>query len=222
MKRLLFLISLLSLTGCIRADIRVYNTRAFVMGYQGMNRIYITQGNTIGDKKLYYHVNFSRTNERWGIFFEDGRDYYEELCEKHNDTYYNRRVEINHSVVGPTPWLRCARDFVGLEVWSSADWDAEHPAGTSLNDLTRFSSETPWPYIRSGYVEKYSDEKDGEYYPIDKLVAELTPDDMTLLPEYGFRIAFKKLAAEHGKHTLFVRLTADDGTVFEASEEAEF
>ena len=75
--------------------------------------------------------------------------------------------------------------IVNLEVWSSADWDAEHPAGTSLNDLARFSSNTPWPYIQSGYTQKYHEQLNGEYYPVDKLISELTPDDMTLLPRGG-------------------------------------
>lgn len=219
MKRLLFLAGLQFLAGCIKADIRAYDTRAFVMGYRGMSGISVTR---IKYAEWAYAVNFHTTKERWGIFFDEGRDYYDELCEKHNDTYYNRRVEINHNVVGPTPLLRCARDFVGLEVWSSEDWDAEHPAGASLNDLALFVSDTPWPYIRSGYTEKYSEEKDGEYYPIDKPVAELTPDDMTLLPEDGFKILFDAPPAESGTHTLFVRLTADDGTVFETSKEIEF
>lgn len=85
---------------------------------------------------------------------------------------------------------RCFRDFVNLEVWSSADWDAEHPAGTSLNDLARFSSNTPWPYIQSGYTQKYHEQLNGEYYPVDKLISELTPDDMTLLPRGGFYFRF--------------------------------
>ena len=107
-------------------------------------------------------------------------------------------------------------------VGSSADWDAEHPAGTSLNDLARFSSNTPWPYIQSGYTQKYHEQLNGEYYPVDKLISELTPDDMTLLPRGGFYFRFVTRPAQPGKHTLFVRLTADDGKVFEASCDVEF
>ena len=117
---------------------------------------------------------------------------------------------------------RCFRDFVNLEVWSSADWDAEHPAETSLNDLARFYSNTPWPYIQSGYTQKYHEQPNGEYYPVDKLISELTPDDMTLLPRGGFYFWFVTRPAQPGKHTLFVRLTADDGKVFEASCDVEF
>ena len=58
--------------------------------------------------------------------------------------------------------------------------------------------------------------------PVDKLISELTPDDMTLLPRGGFYFRFVTRPAQPGKHTLFVRLTADDGKVFEASCDVEF
>ena len=148
------------------------------------------------------------------------KDFYNQLCEKHNDVSYNRRVRVYFYDQGLNP--RCFRDFVNLEVWSSADWDAEHPAGTSLNDLARFSSNTPWPYIQSGYTQKYHEQLNGEYYPVDKLISELTPDDMTLLPRGGFYFRSVTRPAQPGKHTLFVRLTADDGKVFEASCDVEF
>ena len=81
------------------------------------------------------------------------------MTEKHNDVSYNRRVRVYFYDEGLNP--RSCRDFVNLEVWSSADWDAEHPAGTSLNDLARFSSNTPWPYIQSGYTQKYHEQLNG-------------------------------------------------------------
>ena len=79
-----------------------------------------------------------------------------------------------------------------------------------------------WPYIQSGYTQKYHEQLNGEYYPVDKLISELTPDDMTLLPRGGFYFRFVTRPAQPGKHTLFVRLTADDGKVFEASCDVDF
>ena len=76
-------------------------------------------------------------------------------------------------------------------------------------------------YIQSGYTQKYHEQLNGEYYPVDKLISELTPDDMTLLPRGGFYFRFVTRPAQPGKHTLFVRLTADDGKVFEASCDVE-
>ncbi|MCM1151150.1 MAG: hypothetical protein NC209_05755 [Alistipes sp.] len=217
MKRLLFLLGSLFLTSCFIGGSDVYYCRAFVMGYRGMDGIYITQGTN----KLYYDIVFSWSREEWGVYFEKERDYYEALCQKHGDVSYNRRVRVFHSV-DPIPRMCCARDFVELEIWSDTDWDADHPAGTSLNDLLHFWSTTPLPYIRSGYTEKYSEEEDGEYYPISKRVSELTRDDMTLLPHEGFFVHFDRLPQIRGNRKLFVRLTADDGTVFEANKKVEF
>lgn len=45
---------------------------------------------------------------------------------------------------------------------------------------------------------------------------------MTLLPRGGFYFRFVTRPAQPGKHTLFVRLTADDGKVFEASCDVDF
>ena len=69
-------------------------------------------------------------------------------------------------------------------IWSvsSADWDAEHPAGdVRLNDLARFQQHA-LAYIQSGYTQKYHEQLNGEYYPVDKLISELTPDDTALCP----------------------------------------
>ena len=152
------------------------------------------------DFGLGYSVDFVGEGE-WDIAMSGKKkDFYNQLCEKHNDVSYNRRVRVYFYDQGLNP--RCFRDFVNLEVWSSADWDAEHPAGTSLNDLARFSSNTPWPYIQSGYTHKYHEQLNGEYYPVDKLISELTPDDMTLLPRGGFYFRFVTRPAQPGKHTL--------------------
>ena len=217
MKKLVLLLCVLSVVGCVKSY-EDYYTRAFVLKYESMCTISVGLSQ---DNPLEYHVIFvGNGTTYWGI--DSGKrelDFYNQLCEKHNDVSYNRRVRVYFYDQGLNP--RCFRDFVNLEVWSSADWDAEHPAGTSLNDLARFSSNTPWPYIQSGYTQKYHEQLNGEYYPVDKLISELTPDDMMLLPRGGFYFRFVTRPAQPGKHTLFVRLTADDGKVFEASCDVE-
>ena len=215
MKKLVLLLCVLSAVGCVKSY-EDYYTRSFVLSYGNMRGISVA----MTDFGLGYSVDFVGEGE-WDIAMSGKKkDFYNQLCEKHNDVSYNRRVRVYFYDQGLNP--RCFRDFVNLEVSSSADWDAEHPAGTSLNDLARFSSNTPWPYIQSGYTQKYHEQLNGEYYPVDKLISELTPDDMTLLPRGGFYFRFVTRPAQPGKHTLFVRLTADDGKVFEASCDVDF
>lgn len=214
MKRLILLLCVLSIVGCGKPYDEYY-TRSFVLSYGNMRGISLSVGL---DNSGYYHVKFIGEGD-WDIAMSGkNKEFYNSLCEKHNDVSYNRTVRIYNNLVDQ----RCFRDFVDLEVWSSADWDAEHPAGTLLNDLAHFYSNTPWPYIQSGYTLRYHPHQKGEYYPVSKLISELTPDDMTLLPRYGFVFHFTASPAEPGKHTLFVRLTADDGKVFEGSCDTEF
>lgn len=131
---------------------------------------------------------------------------------------YNRKVRYSY---GEYNRPRCSCFFTDLEIWSTADWDAGHPAGTPLDDIVRFESDTPWPYIRSGYTQRYSDKKRGEYYPVHCLVSELTADDMTLLPDYFF-ILFTSRPALDLQHTIRVRLTDDAGNVYEAGIDVDF
>ena len=73
----------------------------------------------------------------------------------------------------------------------------------------------------SGYTQRYSDKKRGEYYPVHCLVSELTADDMTLLPDYFF-ILFTSRPALDLQHTIRVRLTDDAGNVYEAGIDVDF
>lgn len=88
---------------------------------------------------------------------------------------------------------------------------------TSCGDVAQRSGPLFQQYALALYSErlyaKYHEQLNGEYYPVDKLISELTPDDMTLLPRGGFYFRFVTRRRSPGKHTLFVRLTADDGKV---------
>ena len=192
---------------------------SFVLQYGDLEKISINQDpdDYYGKKTKTYPVNFTT---KWFLnkSIEDPQQFYT-LCKKHNDETYNHKVRLyKASPTKNNP--RCSFDFTSLEIRSSADWDEAHPAGTSLGDIVRFYSNTPWLYIQSGYTQKSSD--GSEYYQIDKLVSELTPDDMTLLPADGFQLQFTALPTLSQQHTLFVRLTADDGTVFEAQLDVDF
>lgn len=57
---------------------------------------------------------------------------YDALCEKHGDTTFDREIRIAPHNLIPT---FSAVDYVSIGITSDADYDAGHPAGTSLNDL---------------------------------------------------------------------------------------
>ena len=59
---------------------------------------------------------------------------------------------------------------------SAADFDAQHPAGTLLNDLCTLLSASPLPYIESGYTQTYDWDADPEGYAADPRHREYFPN----------------------------------------------
>ena len=57
-------------------------------------------------------------------------------------------------------WARQATaigtDFQKIEISCNKGYNAEHPAGTLLNDIVRLISGTPHPFIKSGYKKTFS------------------------------------------------------------------
>ncbi len=104
------------------------------------------------DFGLGYSVDFVGEGE-WDVAMSGKKkDFYNQLCEKHNDVSYNRRVRVYFYDQGLNP--RC---FGISSIWRCGVPPTGMPnilRGTSLNDLARFSSNTPWPYIQSGYNAK--------------------------------------------------------------------
>lgn len=122
---------------------------------------------------------------------------YKELCERYNDVAYNRERTINY-MWGPSYYSYLIYNFVAIDVTSTTDYDAQHPAGTSLSDICQLVSMSPRDYIESGYKDGYDwsvwpeyfpqkKEYDGFYGPADKPfcipLAECTAQDMILMGE---------------------------------------
>ena len=148
---------------------------------------------------------------------------YEALCRKHNDLTYNKKREYRLS----PEWGVCsAIDFKEIDIVSNKDFDAEHPAGTSLKDIVRFVSVSPKKFIDSGYKETFNwrrnrpeiFKKDSmilslfqreteNYFPINRLLKDIGTDDMQMLPVNTQGILFfdKEPTAEK-EHTLTVTI----------------
>ena len=148
---------------------------------------------------------------------------YEALCRKHNDLTYNKKREYRLS----PEWGVCsAIDFKEIDIVSNKDFDAEHPAGTSLKDIVRFVSVSPKKFIDSGYKETFNwrrnrpeiFKKDSmiqimfqreteNYFPINMLLKDIGKDEMQMLPVNTHGILFfdKEPTAEK-EHTLTVTI----------------
>ncbi len=90
---------------------------------------------------------------------------YEALCERYGDTSYSGIRKFLPTYFGGYDALWY--NIVSIDVTSVVDYDAEHPAGTSLNDLCELISWTPRDYLASGYTDRYDWTTPPDYIPED-------------------------------------------------------
>lgn len=174
---------------------------------------------------------------------------YDALCEKHGDMSYNRKVTIlGYFPITPNQFI--VADFLSVDIISDADFDAAHPAGASLGDIVKFISVSPYPYIKSGYKAKYDwdnsvyDEliyhnflntpytvKGGPfekcYHAVEKMVSELTSEDLTLLGDGDTEtnLAILKFVSKPTlaqTHNLTITFTPDSGRPITGTVTMEF
>lgn len=147
---------------------------------------------------------------------------YDALCEKHNDMEYNRDFVVFDGF-GPHHTYGLGVDFTSIDIVSNADFDDEHPAGSSLGNIVAFRSLSLKPFIDSNYtIEGDTPER---YTVIQGLLFELTPEQLVLLGRrYGdlATLSFEKEPTLSKTHTFTVTMTADDGRVFKDTVEMTF
>jgi hypothetical protein len=158
---------------------------------------------------------------------EDGienRALYDELCEKYGDMSYNREEFVS---IGFKPSFP-AYSPASIEIVSGADFDDEHPAGTSLADIVTYDGYSSKPFIDSGYQMYYWEDKgrfyyhegthEKPYYPVNKKVSELTAEDLTLIYGTGYLLAYCHLyfpvPTLSKQHNIKVTLTDERGKKF--------
>lgn len=153
---------------------------------------------------------FTFSNGVYYDFLDKGDDAkrYESLCAKYND-YIKTDVYVGNGVYIEGPSYPDVNP-VSINVVALTDFDENHKAGDSLNDITRLISASPYKYITSRQKYDYSKDEslsqsfrtvyghfyantpqDGSgdpscYYPVDKLLSDITSEDLILL---GFRDA---------------------------------
>ena len=131
---------------------------------------------------------------------ENGKTYYdidqEEWHARHNDYDYNRYIkqgDLNGQIEA------AAIEIASIEVYSDKAFDANHEAGASLNDIVRFYSANPLPYIESRYTSTYKYDKayleelskvlggtckntwDYSLRPVDAFICDLKPEELRIL-----------------------------------------
>ncbi len=160
------------------------------------------------------------------------REIFDSLSIKHGDTNFNQYV-TSSSARPNRPHAYLGIDFVSITVTSDTDFDEQHPAGTSLNDIVQYMAYTPYPFIQSGY--KYSNPKGDNRWDllkqeltlIDKPLSECTPEDFILTLGVLDNWIYGKFPAcyllingtptSSQKHTITVTILDDAGKTWQSS-----
>lgn len=208
MKRLLYICAaMLLFSGCVGLGGPVVKSHSFILGFYEPETIASNAEYIEVDGAGYARVNvyISKGKRVTDVFRRDkaGKRMFDDLCKKYNDVSAPRRVlaSVNDCYM-PNYFSYPTSDFNRIDIASGSAWDAQHPAGSSLNDITDFVGLSAYPYIRDSYRKLdyssfrlsklfhyvfddfYSGDTDWDiayYNPIDKKVDELSADDIMLL-----------------------------------------
>lgn len=116
-----------------------------------------------------------------------------ELSSHFNDWGYNKKMASRSNAA-------IANEFDEIEVISDNDFSEQLPAGSSLASVVKLYSVSPLKFIESGYTAPFDWEKDRPedfkkgvwtenaglsshygYYPVNKFLSEIVPNDLVLL-----------------------------------------
>lgn len=134
------------------------------------------------------------------------------LSQQYGDTSYNRRT---------TPGVdsAIANTFKSIEIVSDADFDENHPAGSSLSDIVYWRLASWLPYIQSGYND------DWFVYgaPTKKPLRELVVAELTLLQDSDFfTFIFPNTPTLATQHNFTITMTTVEGEEYAFTVEADF
>lgn len=219
----------------------IVNIPHYLLAFEQPNAFNAYAGNKSFIEVGYYRMNLM---DYCNFYHEqDAENYpekaaaYKALCERYNDTSFNQERKIN-SIVATECCCYLIHNIVSIDVVSATDYDSEHPAGTSLNDLCDLVSWSPKDYISSGYTDTYDWNDWPEYFPARtefdvgnpdaskpfcKPLTQCTPEDMVLMGEGTsniFMLRFSHLPdAGHSLQQFTVTLTDEQGKTYKAVTE---
>ena len=192
----------------------------------------------MGGVNYMFQTNvYSDSYEDWAYKpSEEQYNKYIKLCNKHEDYGYTHEIQIlsakrtedNNApgyVKGYTYWDITP---VSIDVTSNADFDENHPAGASLNDIVLFTTFSPYQFIKNGYTGK-------EFVKNKKTIDQYTQDDFKLIfcvgsapiyndlddDNYGC-LSFTTEPTVNKEHTLTITIKDDYGRTFSDTTTVKF
>lgn len=148
--------------------------------------------------------------------YDKDTDVYQQLSEKHKDQK-NPPFQLSSITQYLPSYPFSILDFVSLEVYADEDFDAAHPAGSSLLDLLHYATTTPYRILNNNYQAYFNTDalfkEQVQLFNTYKLGTSVTASDMTIV-NFMF-LSFDKLPDPLAPKHIRIRLTADDGTRYD-------
>ena len=172
----------------------------------------------VSDQRIdVYHISdncilFTIKGSRVDIFSTgDDQALYDRICKENNDMTYNGYTTL---IIDGFPLnVSYYPNFASINIVSDMDFDAEHPAGTSLNDLLFVNYSSYYDYIASNYTLNYPDGRKGYI----KMINDIETNDLKLLASRGNNLSFTKYPDVLNKHTLTITFTDVNGNSISCS-----
>ena len=192
------------------------------IGYEHFSRSYIQEYMLYNGVKVRRHLSSSTKNLDLYVevshrvnFLSEGNDkvMYDKICEANGDVSYNQNVHLPLDV----PTIMTSYPHISkINVYSDKDFDANHPAGTSLNDVMTICYRSAIPYIESGYT--------ADSLLLEEIVKplnELGTDDLRMELSNVF-LRFTQDPDELSTHVLTFECTNAEGNTYNAYYEYDF
>ena len=152
-------------------------------------------------------------------------EWYRSICAQNNDLTFNKEVRLICNI--PKTWA-FTPDIESLSIVCKQDFDALHPAGTSLNDCVTVNYVSLYSFIQAGYkpeVRRWD-------YPKTcyqrRLLSELQPGDMRIIAnqykysEGNCHLSFSTLPAETGVYEMTLQMTLAGGNTHKSTFKYDF
>ena len=119
--------------------------------------------------KVYGRVAQTVTNQSEG----EEKELFDKLCVEHGDVSFNRHFTLH----GYTGFSCYYPDYSSINISCEQDYDADHPAGSSLNDLFRIYCAALYNWVQNNYVRESDAHPDKRFLSLDKV----TENDIKML-----------------------------------------
>ena len=141
----------------------------------------------------------------------EDKDLFDKLCADHGDVSFNRNFTLLSY-----PGFKCYYpDFLNISITSEQDYDEDHPAGSSLNDLFVIRCSSLYNWVQNSY------DSESGYGPDQKdmSLSDITENDIRMLTFMGtqgllFVLKPVKLPDDSTEKRFIINCQGNDGIMY--------